>query len=322
MAVVNVGVDGGQSQLRLRVAGRPGTAVVEGVAHLEGDTVAATAAAVVQGWQAAVAADATLVDARIGRLVLGLTTLPSALDDRLRLGALVGGMLPVDEIVLTGDAVVAHAGALPGLDGVVLVVGTGIACLGVDGASGRSVRVDGDGFLLGDRGGSFWIGSRGLGAVLEEADGRGAPTALSALAHERFGRHANLAAHLHTMPRAVNEIAQFAPVVQHAAAAGDAVSVAIISRAASELTRTVVAAAAISSTWPVPVAITGRAVTSAGSLRIAVEKALERQEGLVLVTAASSPLDGACRLADTGVPHAYDPYLAEWTPTAERTTAR
>lgn len=317
MTRVNVGVDGGKSQLRLTIAGSPFVSLVEGVAHLEGDTLQATAAAVATAWAEAAGRDGrgggTGGDhAEIDRIVLGLTTLPSAEQDRLRLAELLGGILPAESIVLTGDAVIAHAGAFPDHTGVVLVVGTGIACLGVDGETGRSQRVDGDGFLLGDNGSSFWIGRRGLAAVLAAADGRGPESALTDHCRRVFGEHPDLAAHLHTLPRAVKQIARFAVQVQDAAASGDAVATRIVEEAAEELLRTALAAARVVRRRPAPVALLGRAVAVGSPLRSILERRLASERRLALTAAAAEPLDGACLLAQDGTTEPYRRYLTEW----------
>ena len=63
-------VDGGQSAIRLRHSDGGGTVEVDGVSRLEGDTIAAVADAVAEGWRRG---GFDLVD----RVVLGLTTAPA-----------------------------------------------------------------------------------------------------------------------------------------------------------------------------------------------------------------------------------------------------
>ena len=130
-------------------------------------------------------------------------------------------------------ALVAGAGEEPG---VVIVAGTGSIAYGRDGNS-RAARAGGWGYVLGDEGGGFWIGRAALNAVVRQFDGRGPQTALTemVLAAMNLGQptdliHAVYAGGLHRYA-----IASLAPVVQHAADAGDAVAADIVTRAGVEL---------------------------------------------------------------------------------------
>src|SRR5437588_3321817 len=71
--------------------------------------------------------------------------------------------LRAERVTVTSDAVTAHAGALGGEPGVVLIVGTGVVALAID-ADGALRRADGWGPWLGDEGGGAWIGAAGLRA--------------------------------------------------------------------------------------------------------------------------------------------------------------
>lgn len=303
-----VGVDGGQSQIRLQSSGSEAVVAVDGLGRLEGDTSQQLVERVVEGWERL-----DLGATRVDRMVLGLTTLPDDQDGRDDLAAALGLALPVQEIWLTGDAVTAHAGALVDRDGVSLTVGTGVACFGVDRTSGNHQRVDGDGFLLGDGGGAFWIGSRGISAVLRSRDGRGEATSLAAACDARFGARPDLAAYLHSIPRAVNTIAHFAKDVQHAAEQGDDIAQAIVDDAAEELSIAAHAAARIVSRPIVPVAISGRAVSEGTPLRRAIARLISEATGLHLQDAAGTPLDGALRLARDADPSPYDRVMTRWS---------
>ncbi len=65
---VTVGIDGGQSQIRMRVSNEHPVSVAPGVSHLEEDTDAAVVAAVRQLWNGRLE--------RPLRIVAGLTTRP------------------------------------------------------------------------------------------------------------------------------------------------------------------------------------------------------------------------------------------------------
>src|SRR5690606_36062144 len=81
------------------------------------------------------------------------------------------------EGAVASDVVTAHAGALEGAPGTLLIAGTGAAALGVDDDGVR--LVDGWGPDLGDLGGGSWIGREGVRAALRARDGLGPATALT-----------------------------------------------------------------------------------------------------------------------------------------------
>ncbi len=302
--MIRVGVDGGQSSIRLQVTGASTVFTVEGVGRLESDPAGALVERVCEAWERA--RDDT---APIDLVVLGLTTLPDADAGREALAAALSAALPASEVWVMGDAVTAHAGAFPDSNGVSLTVGTGVACLGSHRDSGVLTQVDGNGFLLGDAGGAFWMGSRGISAVLRERDGRGAPTALSAACDARYGFHPDLAAYLHSMPRAVDAIARFAIDVQ--AHAADPVAQGIVTAAADELLATASAAAAPWSGHGAPIALSGRVVGQGTALRAVLLPKLVAA-GFDLREAAGSPLDGALRIASLADAAPYDQLVTRW----------
>jgi N-acetylglucosamine kinase-like BadF-type ATPase len=133
--------------------------------------------------------------------------------------------------------------------GYVLVAGTGAGAIRIrdDRIDGRC---DGLGWLLGDAGSGFWIGHHGVLAAVAELDGRGPPTALTDLVLADLGVQGTTertaqarATGLRGVVDAVYrlrpvELARLAPVVLHAAAAGDDVAGDIVARAAAELAAT------------------------------------------------------------------------------------
>ena len=192
--------------------------------------------------------------------------------------ALLASLRP-KRIALTSDAVIAHAGALDGKPGVVLIVGTGVVALAI-GADGALRTADGWGPWLGDEGGGAWIGTAGLRAALRAVDGRGASTALIDAARARFGPPKTWPAQL-TDPAV---LASFAPDVL--AAEDDAVASAIVSAAAESLAATARAAG------DGPVAMVGG---------LAGVKALGEQ--IDLVPPVGDALDGTLRLGAIHEPH-------------------
>ena len=80
-------------------------------------------------------------------------------------------------------ALVAGVGDEPG---VVIVAGTGSIAYGRN-ARGEAARAGGWGYVLGDEGSGYWIGRLALRAVVRQADGRGAATALTPRMLAHFG---------------------------------------------------------------------------------------------------------------------------------------
>jgi glucosamine kinase len=79
--------------------------------------------------------------------------------------------LPSERVLLVHDAPVAHAGALAGQPGVVVIAGTG-SVVYARGTDGSSITLGGWGFLFGDEGSAFRIASDAL-AMLSRAQDEG-----------------------------------------------------------------------------------------------------------------------------------------------------
>lgn len=304
---VDVAVDGGQSGVRVRVTGAAEPIAVEGLGRLEGDLGEGLIERIRRSL-----AQLPGGAPEVGRMVLGLTTLPASAQESADLAERVGTALGAERVWVAGDALTAHAGAFAGAPGVVLTVGTGIACIGFDPHRDLFRLVDGDGFLLGDAGGGFWIGSRGVGAVLRAGDGRAGQTSLTEACRLRFGDEEGLAARLHSLPRAVSSIAAFAVDVQIAASRGDVVARAIVEEAADELARTARAASAALSTRPVKIALSGRLVSPGMPLRLALDARFADDPGAEICSAAGDPLDGAWALVTAALGDAYDRHMTGW----------
>jgi len=195
------------------------------------------------------------------------------------LGEALLATLRLQRVAVTSDGVIAHAGALDGRPGVVLIAGTGVVALAID-AGGGLRTADGWGPRLGDEGGGAWIGTAGLRAALRALDGRGAPTALLDAARARFGPPKTWPAQLTDAAA----LASFAPDVL--AAEDDPVASAIVSAAAESLAAT---ARAVGNG---PVAMVGG---------LAGVEALH--ERIDLVAPVGDALDGTLRLGAIHEPH-------------------
>lgn len=217
--------------------------------------------------------------APVNEVIVGAAGALTAPDAAHALGSALLVSMPAHRVTVTSDAVLAHAGALNGEPGVILVVGTGVVALAI-GADGALRTVDGWGPWLGDEGGGAWIGAAGLRAALRAADGRGPATTLLDAARARFGaprswpvRFSDAAA-----------LGSFAPDVL--AAHDDPTARAIIRAAADALAATARAAG------EGPVVMVGG---------LAGVEALH--EGLDLQPSAGDALDGALRLSTIHEPH-------------------
>lgn len=191
-------------------------------------------------------------------------------------------------VAVASDVVTAHAGALDGGAGTLLIAGTGAAALGVDADGAR--LVDGWGPELGDFGSGSWIGRAGVRAVLRHRDGLGAATSLTAA----------VAAHIAPAPDPViwlagdmpapRLLATAAPLVLDAAAAGDEIAAGI----AAEAVRLLVATAVAASDEPRIVVHGG--LTGHAWFRSALIDALAAA-GRTVVPAIGDAFDGAALLA-------------------------
>src|SRR5947209_8823352 len=247
---------------RAEGAGAPGLATPGGVRAAEAAILA-------------VARDFGPVD----EVILGAAGALAAPDAARALGEALLASLPAQRVAVTSDAVIAHAGALGGEPGVVLIAGTGVVALAID-ADGALRTADGWGPWLGDEGGGAWIGAAGLRAALCAHDGRGPSTTLLDAARAHFGAPKTWPAQLTDAAA----IASFAPAVL--AAEDDAEALAIVRSAAESLAATARAAG------DGPVAMVGG---------LAGMAALRKR--LNLIPAAGDALDGAQRLGAIHEPH-------------------
>lgn len=223
--------------------------------------------------------------------------------DRIGVGAAGGWLAPeaaqelagrlaavtAARVAVASDVVTAHAGALEGAPGVLLIAGTGAAALGIDTDGAR--LVDGWGPELGDLGSGSWLGREGLRAVLRADDGLAPATALTAALAEPVGSAADIQGWLARSAPLARHLATLAPLVFDAAEAGDPVASGIVAEGVGLLTATAVAASAVT-----------REVVIHGGLaehswfRDALEYSLRAADRRV-VPATGDALDGALLLA-------------------------
>jgi N-acetylglucosamine kinase-like BadF-type ATPase len=188
-------------------------------------------------------------------------------------------------VAVGDDTDAALAGAFAGRPGIVVIAGTGSGAAGRD-AAGRTVRVGGHGYLLGDEGGGYWIGREAVRVALRAADGTGPPTALTALVRREFGSLAGAERQVHQHPTERGLLARLVPLVAELA---DPQAARILTAAAAHLVE--LAEAVQRRLGPLPVAGVG------GVFRCpAVRDAVAARTGAT--EPAEPPELGALRLLD------------------------
>jgi N-acetylglucosamine kinase-like BadF-type ATPase len=138
------------------------------------------------------------------------------------------------EINVLSDAEIAHYGALQGRRGILVLAGTGALSIGRD--EKGWVRAGGYGYLVGDKGGAFWIGKRALEAAISSHEGWGVDTLLK----DKILNHFKIKNPLDIIPRIyrrdpVTGISKLAPLVIETAKEGDGVAESILDEGAEAL---------------------------------------------------------------------------------------
>jgi N-acetylglucosamine kinase-like BadF-type ATPase len=195
------------------------------------------------------------------------------------------------EILLITDA--------PSGPSLALICGTGSIVYGRT-ITGELIRAGGWGYLFGDEGSGFAIGSAVLRAVMKAYDGRGSKTLLSGLVLERYGLHTPLEL-VHTIYRAETPraaVASLTQLAEQAAAQGDSVAITILEEASWELARTIAAVYPKLGMSAVPLAITGGTILHGSFLRKTFNHACETQGlSFTAVHYIAEPAEGALKVA-------------------------
>jgi N-acetylglucosamine kinase-like BadF-type ATPase len=139
-------------------------------------------------------------------------------------------------LVVTTDAAIALTGATETGSGIIVVAGTGSIAYGRN-AERRAARAGGWGYRFGDEGSAYWIVREALRASLRAEERWGPATSLGrAICEATVSANSNEALHRFygdDWPR--ERVAALAPLVDDAAAQGDAAAIEILNRAAQEL---------------------------------------------------------------------------------------
>jgi N-acetylglucosamine kinase-like BadF-type ATPase len=147
------------------------------------------------------------------------------------------GLLPSNTIICH-DALIALVGGIGNDVGIVVSAGTGSIVYGRN-QEGKTKRVGGWGYILGDEGGGYRIAIAGMQAGLKAYDGRGEATSLVEIFQEnlQLTNIEELVEVVYRSGKGVREIAAMALLVHKAAKNGDMVANNIIDEAVGELVK-------------------------------------------------------------------------------------
>jgi len=284
------GIDGGQSATHAVVCGEDGVVLGKGRAG-PADEVGATV-------------DSTRLRDALASALRGAVA-DAGLPGKQRFAAIVAGIsgyegrvvgaapaLPSERVVIMHDAPIAHAGALAGEPGIVVIAGTGSVAYSLD-PYGHAEQFGGWGYLFGDEGSGFWIAREAIANVVRHDACQATETVL-AFFGARSLREFVRAFYLGEISRA--RLATFAPAC--IAAARDAVSCECLRdaavRAADELAK--LAGLAITDTLRT-VAFVGGLMSDAW-FKAQIYGALQaRAAGVTIVEPLHEPALGAVLLA-------------------------
>lgn len=135
---------------------------------------------------------------------------------------------------LAGDHEIALHGALAGEPGCLIIAGTGSICFGRNGR-GETARAGGWGHLIGDGGSGYALGRDAVETVARQMDGLDSPTALTELFAGVLDLDSREAIVAYVYGGGKDRLAAIAPLVERAAAQGDAAARRILERNAREL---------------------------------------------------------------------------------------
>lgn len=223
-----LGVDGGGTQCRARLADRSGRLLGEGTSGPANIRLGLDA-----GFASVLdAARQCLAEARLGEHAIGRIAACLALagaTEPTELAAARSRRLPFSHTVIVSDAHAACVGAHRGNDGGVIIAGTGSVGWAIVG--GRQHRVGGWGLMLSDEGSGAWLGREAMRRALWAHDGRVAPTALLRRLFDEFGAdpYAIVRWAANAQPA---EFGRLAPLVVEHAARQDPAAVELMRRAA------------------------------------------------------------------------------------------
>lgn len=296
-----IGVDGGGSRTRARLANTRSELLGNGEAGIANPNALGYAAAQTE---ILAAIDRAFQDAHIEKQIVAAACLGiggvDRVDERARFADWARQMIaPRVQIVNDGEIVL--AAGLPENWGVALIAGTGSIAWGKT-REGRIARAGGWGYLIGDEGSGFDLAREALRAATQSADKRGEPTKLLEMILNYWGLNSamELVPRVYRSGLAPADIARLAPLVVHVAEEGDAVAQRLIERAAAALADTVIGVARVLQfrDEKIPLALAGGLLLEAELLQTNLRAELTRRgDAFAPIVLVHEPVIGAVRIA-------------------------
>jgi len=296
---VFVGVDGGGTKTRAQVVTADG--------QLLADLLVAGCNVNHHGWLEterrlsdlfAAIRSAVPAGGRVAAIALGLAGVDREAE-RTRMLAFVTAEWPGAEVRVENDAVLALAADGGDGVGIVLIGGTGSIAYGKN-LAGRTARVGGWGYGIGDEGSGYDIGRRALQAVMKAYDGRRPPTALTqhVLAHLGVAEPSALIPIVYDSQFTRQQMASVTQCVFAAAQEGDFTSQQLLDAAAAELSELVLTLKQqlFAGVATVTVVTAGGLFHPGSAVGEAIRQQLEPR-GCRVLAASAPPVAGAVRLA-------------------------
>ncbi|MCT7987250.1 N-acetylglucosamine kinase [Laspinema olomoucense] len=241
-----LGIDGGGTKTVCLVMDETGTIAGRGEAGPSNYQTIGLPAAGESISQAIASAVKNLPGVAIAGIGVGLAGVGRPADVQVVQGLVTGlyqeSPLPIcwklhsEGVVVTHDCAIALVGGTRSASGVAIVAGTGSIAYGCN-PQGESKRAGGWGYRFGDEGSGYQIAIAGLKAAARSHDGRGPKTVLTDafLDYLNLNQLEDLIEVIYRRGWGVTEIAALSPLVDRAAAAGDATATQILDDAAAEL---------------------------------------------------------------------------------------
>ena len=233
-----LGIDAGQTHMEAALVSEAGEVLAQGAggpSHVQGANMGEVfrrsllSALGSMSWNSGCCAP-HIVSVGVGVSGLGIPGKRQAVLGALR------QLFPSATVHMDNDAVVHHWGAAGSDDGASILAGTGTIAYGE--YKGVSCRLGGFGYLFGDEGGGFWIGSLAIRRAIRAAEGRAPATALTKVIEDYFDVEdvRKIPGLLYSRNAIdVKQIAELAPLVCAEAKKGDETAREIVVGAGEEL---------------------------------------------------------------------------------------
>ncbi len=309
MSDLLIGIDGGGSRVRARLADARGETLGAGEAGAANPHARGTAAAQAE---ILLAIQHAFNDAHISKQVVASACLGiGGIDretERAQWSTWACEAIASRASVVNDGEIVLAAGSKENW-GIALISGTGSIAWGKS-RTGAMERAGGWGHLLGDEGSAYDLSRKALRAAARAADDRGAQTKLLDAILKQWGLNepSELIPHIYRSEIKPSDIAQLAPVVVRIAQEGDNRARQLVEGAGSALAQTVIAVARKLqfTEKEIPLAITGGLLLKADSVRLILVERLNQSEfRFAPIALVPEPVAGAVRVAKDLLKTAY-----------------